>query len=219
MCDPATIGVALSVASTAAAVAAQNQQTREQDKSIAFETERQDKIGREAAGAADDSLGRLDRAIQERELRDTEERNTSVLQGNQTQPLDNVVPFGRAAPKVVQDSIAGTIQDAVNRSADQARNVARLRAGGDVNFGNNIELLRNQGKIGILSGLSRGSSSLLPLEMQAANRAGQNTGLLSAGLAGGSQVANAQASRAPRTTNTRRPPVRSSQTGLLGGGV
>jgi hypothetical protein len=127
------------------------------------------------------------------------------------------------APKEINESRERALSAAVSKGADYAKNLARMSALKNVNFGNALSINRLGTNIGELNTQAGRSASLLPYELEAANAAG-NAGMTRASAAQGlaSIAAMYGASQLGKTvaTPTPTPVPQPGGTGLtIGGGV
>ena len=77
------------------------------------------------------------------------------------------------APQVIQDGIAGKLSEALSKGKDYAKNLANVSAYGTNNFANAMTMNRLGENVGELNRSGAVSSSIVPLELQAAGNAGR----------------------------------------------
>lgn len=198
MCDPLTIaGIALSGASVAANSIAQGKVARARDDALAAERVRQSGLDREA-----DALNARSQDRYENFNDQQADRSTSLGDyfTEQSMPTDTA----NASASLPTSSSNVTVQEEGKQRAKvtaatdaQGRALGELRAFGDVLGGIGRQQARDAGQIAQLGGFKRGSSSITPFELKAANEKGAGMRFLgdvlggagslgvSAGLGGG----------------------------------
>lgn len=201
MCDPITItGIALSAASVVGNTVAQSKVAKARNNALAAERIRQRTLDREAAavnaGAQDrytdfggkqaDRAGVLGDFFAGQNIEQGDANTVATLEQN-TAPTSSNLTIRE------EEKQRGKAREFTDR---QGKALGDLRSFGDV-LGN---ILLDQGKdgsiIGQIGGFKRGSSGVLPLELEAANQAGNGFKLFAdlAGL-GGSVVTGAGLSK------------------------
>jgi len=195
MCDPITIaGIALSAGGIAANTMAQNQIQDERKGAMTAERIRQRQLDQEASGINARSQGRYN--------------DFEGKQGQEAERLGDY--FGEQAPStptteeapasdsnVVNAEIKKQQGKAAAYGTQQDESLGKLRSFGDLMGGIGRLQARDAGEIGILGDFKRNSANVLPLELDAANSAGNDMKMfgdilgglgsigVSAGLGGG----------------------------------
>lgn len=199
MCDPLTIaGAALSVGSTVANAAAANKAAKAREQTLAAERIRQGALDQEAQALNARAQDRFEGAAAK-----TEEKK-QALGDYFAQPVENseannaaaALPAG--ANSIVTREMAKKAGEAKAFTDQQGQALASLRAFGDM-LGETSRLqARDAGEVGQIGGFKRGSSNVMPLELDAAAQKGAGLRLLgdvlggiggvslNAGLTGGS---------------------------------
>lgn len=195
MCDPITIaGIALTAGSTIANTIAANRVQRARDDALAAERIRQRGLDQEA-----DALN-----LQSRERYDDfggqqEERASELGQYFTEQQIENAGQNAQAAQEmtVPQSSSNITVREEQKQrgkadafSDQQGVALGNLRAFGDLLGGIGREQARDASLVGQIGGFKRGSSGVVPLELDQANRAGDSLRMFGdvLGLGGGLAV-------------------------------
>lgn len=183
MCDPLTIiGGALSVGSAIANSSAANQQAKARDQTLAAERIRQRQYDAEAQGINTRSQDRYE-----------------GFEGQREQKAQNLTDFFTAPPATADageaNATAGSVMPSVSndivvremdRRSGQAREftdrqgaaLGQLRAFGDL-LGDTSRLqARDASLVGQIGGFKRGSSNVLPLELEAASQRGSGARML-----------------------------------------
>ena len=197
MCDPVTIGsIALSVAGAGVNALAQNRVAGARNDALAAERIRQQGFDREAQALATQSQDRFQNFEQDQIERGGQLAQMFTAQTAALPPGAPMMPQS-SSNIVVQNEAArrGEARDMTDR-VGTAR--ADMRAFGDI-LGDKTRLMaRDSSQIGQIGGFKRGSSRVLPFELEAANSQGNNFRMLgdvlggmgrvglAAGLSGGS---------------------------------
>lgn len=203
MCDPLTIaGIALTAGSTVANSIAQGQVARARNDALAAERIRQagydretDALNTQSQDRYQDFSGQQDQRGQELgdyfsgQSIESADANAAAAQEQSVAPTSSNITMREEAK---QRGNAKAFTD------EQGRRLGDLRSFGDLLGGIGREQARDASLIGQIGGFKRGSSAVLPYELEAANSAGGGAkmfgdilglggGLLSgAGLSGGS---------------------------------
>lgn len=212
MCDPLTIaGIALSAGSTVANAAGARRAAKARDGALAAERIRQGGLDREAQA--------LNATAQDRytEL-DTKEADKSKALGDYftaeaATPGEANVAAASVMPTATNDIVTREIAKKSGQAKDftdqQGEALGAMRAFGDVLGDTGRVQARDASKIGQIGGFKRGSSDVLPLELEEASKKGQGMMLLgdilggvggialNAGLTKGPRVAGAASGRKP----------------------
>lgn len=177
MCDPVTIaGIALTGASTVANTIAQGKVQRARDDAMAAERIRQNKFDQEAdalnvqsreryddfGGQQDDKAAELGQYFKDQKIEAADANAAAVAE--QTIPQSGSALTVREEQK--QRGKATAFAD------QQGEALGNLRAFGDLLGGISREQARDATTIGQIGGFKRGSSNVLPLELEAANSKG-----------------------------------------------
>jgi hypothetical protein len=83
------------------------------------------------------------------------------------------VPGNPGAPAVVKTELARQMTDAIRKGRQHAKNTAALSAYGDQDVLNGITLNRNSQNVGRVADFARGTSGLLPTQLELAKGAGR----------------------------------------------
>lgn len=193
MCDPLTIaGVALSGASAAANAAAQSKANKARQGAMQAERLRQSQLQQEANAVNAQSQDRY------KDFDVKQEENASDLtELFQEQATPLAAPAdANTATFMPQSSSNITVAEEGNQRADarkftdqQGAALGQLRSFGDLLGGIGREQARDAGQIGQIGGFMRGSSSVLPYELEAANSKGSNLKLFGDILGGAGSLA------------------------------
>ena len=199
MAFPLLLPLLFSVGSIAANSVAANRQARAQADAMAAERTRQSQLDREADAVNAQSLARYDDIGGQ-----TQDRSTDLAQ-TFTDALD--VPAARPVAAMPQSSsnlvVANDAREAQGARADAEDNAVRLGAlrGFSDMFG---DISRDQGRdgaqLGLVNAFKRGSSGVLPMELQAAQQKGQGLMMLGDMLNMGAGLTLPGALRAPSAT-------------------
>jgi hypothetical protein len=193
MCDPLTIaGAALSVGSAVANSSAASKVARARDGVLRSERARQQAYDAEAQTINTRSQDRFQGFGGQQDQR--AQALGDYFAGQQSgQPGIGEANTGATAP---QSSSAITVQeegaqrDRAREFTDrQGRALGGLRAFGDLLGGISREQARDAGLVGQIGGFKRGSSAVVPLELEAAGQAGQKMRMLGDLLGGAGQLA------------------------------
>lgn len=178
---PAALIVAL--AALAASTYFRHQQTRkieqEQDTRLSQESARQRRIDEERQAALDKALPKLGRQAQEAQQGNIADQLGAYLTPQARPASDGEYTADTSAPKEIRNREARVLHDALTKGRDYARNLARVKSFGRQSMENSFDLSRLSGDVGRLNTESSRSSALLPLELQAAQSAGNREALLS----------------------------------------
>ncbi|CUW38784.1 exported protein of unknown function [Magnetospirillum sp. XM-1] len=173
----AAMSVAGAVMQSRAQQEAQEKSQRAMEDVQAAEAARQKRYQDSALQTWQGQLDKMDRPQQDQLTgQKTDERQALY---------DNVVPASRdyndqasevgassEAPKVIQDSNAATLAQALGETRKQLSAKARLGGFADRTFSNAEMLQKGAGDVGMWGNFSKGSAGVVPAEMQAASRAG-----------------------------------------------
>ncbi|WP_068314929.1 hypothetical protein [Polycladidibacter hongkongensis] len=181
MCDPMTIaGIALSGVSAAANGARQSAIQDARDDAMAAERIRQKGFWGEQLKLNDESRAEFEDFEDKRQL-ETQSLQSLFETNADTGAQPALMPD---SSEIVNVNTAKQSARAKQHTDRQAKTLAALRSFGNVLGDANIERAKDAQEIGMIGGLSRGSQSVLPMELEAANSAGAGAGLI-ADIAGG----------------------------------
>lgn len=192
MCDPLTIGgIALSIGSTVANTMAQNKVQKARDEALAAERIRQNKLDQEAQALNVQSQDRYQGFEGKQEDRSKQLGDYFASQQIEANDAANA---GTQAMVLPQSGSNVTVQEEAKQRG-QARDftdktgaaLGELRSFGDLLGGISRDQARDATQVGVLGGFKRGSSNVVPYELEAANQAGNGMKLFGdvLGLGGG----------------------------------
>lgn len=170
MCDPLSIGGAvLSGASMAINAANEGSAARARESAMNAERDRQAALERERAALVDKGRDRYTGF--EGQQADSAKRLGDYFQTQATPaPPAEIAPGAPGAGNVaVTQEIANQRSKVGRYGQQQNQALGGLRAFGDVLGDIGVKQARDTGTIGQLNGFSKGSSAVLPLELEAAN--------------------------------------------------
>ncbi len=179
MCNPSLIITgALMAGSMVANRAAQNKVTKARNSANSAESIRQEDFRRQQAAMFEDTSAPFNRADQEAGIDEAAASREDSLIGNLKALSPGDIPTAGSAPQVVRDNLAKELNRSLGEGKDFATRLARLGAPGENQLTNSFGLLRGAQDQDRLGSFSRGSSNILPLEFQAANRRGDSLSTL-----------------------------------------
>lgn len=190
MCDPITIaGIALTGASAVANNVAQGKVERARNDALAAERIRQGGLDQEADAINAQSQQRFEGFEDKQDAKSTQLGDFFQSQGD--------TPDGANAAAAIPISTSNvTVQEEAKQRGKasaftdaQGKNLGQLRAFGDVLGGISREQARDASAIGQIGGFKRGSSSVLPYELEAANSKGAKMKFLGDVLGGAGSLA------------------------------
>lgn len=195
MCDPLTIaGIALTAGSTVANTMAQNKVQKARDDAMAAERIRQRGLDQEAAALNVQSQDRYTDFDNQQEDKATQlgdyfaQQQIEAGDANAENAAAMIMPQS-GSNIVVQEEAKkrGQARDFANQNA---KNLGNLRSFGDLMGSIGREQARDATQIGVVGGFKRGSSNVLPYELEAANSAGNGLKMFGdiLGLGGGLAV-------------------------------
>lgn len=230
MCDPLTIaGIALTAGSTVANNIAANKVQNARDDAMAAERIRQQGYDQEAAalntqsqdrykdfgGQQDDKATQLGDYFAEQQIEAGNANAENAAAMVMPQSGSNIVVQEEAKKR-------GEARDFANKNAAALGN---LRSFGDLIGSIGRDQARDATQIGVIGGFKRGSSGIVPYELEAANSAGNGAKMFGDMLnLGGGVAINAGVSKgnyfptAPKTPSTLAAPAQSSGLYSLYGG-
>lgn len=168
MCNPMAIGAVMLVAGTAMKYRADQQREADMRKVQRRETERQDRYYAEAAGNLSKNRDSYTRQNVEQKMADAAaERQAQYNMAEAVAPRANEAPAGaNGGNQVINDVFSRILSDAKGQAANQGARRAELASFGDTMGENAIENNRRSGEIGMLGSFSKGSSAVMPIELQ-----------------------------------------------------
>lgn len=176
MCDPITIaGIALTAGSTVANTIAANQQRKARDSALAAERIRQGKLDRENEALNLTSRERYQDFGTQQDERGSQladyftENEANAADANQ-QAVQAMLPTSGSDITVREEQKQSGLAKAFTDQQGQA--LGQLRAFGDVLGSIGRDQARDASQIGQINSFKRGSSGILPLELEAANEKG-----------------------------------------------
>ena len=174
MCDPMTaISVGSMVAGNALQSKANGKVIKQRNARMADETARQDRLREQSSQIFDGTKDQFGRPKQDASLGESQGARVSAVNsavdGGHSNPA---TPVTGSAPTVVKGTIARAMTDALKTDRERGAAQAKLQGFGDLSLGNNINLTRSGIDLARLGDFSRGSSSILPMELEHANQAG-----------------------------------------------
>jgi hypothetical protein len=172
--DPITLAAILMAGSVLFKNQAQKQVQKRQSGLMSDERIRQDRLRSEARARNEEERAKTTRPAQDQAREAAEAKASDRLEGAVTTPADvgSYAQTEPSAPTEVKDEIARKFVDALETARTHAKNAAKLRSYGDVQFQNDIAGNRLGQDIGRLADLSAGSTDVLGTEMEAAKLAG-----------------------------------------------
>ncbi|MFY9292830.1 MAG: hypothetical protein WAP03_19365, partial [Methylorubrum rhodinum] len=184
ICDPLTIaGIALSGASVAANSIAASQQQAATDRALQAHRAKQAALQQEASALQEKSRQSYDGFGQQQDQRANELGAYLNKQIDATPAAPSAEPAQTASNITVQEEARQRGQ-ARAYSQRQAGALGELRGFGDMLGTLSRQQARTSGEIGQIGGFMSGNSAVLPLQLDAASRAGDTMATLG-GLAGG----------------------------------
>lgn len=115
-----------------------------------------------------------------------DKRSASIQAG--IKPSAPGMPVAGNAPSIVSDAVARATGGADRAGADYADRLGRAGGYGDLNFGNRVDIGRAGQESGVIGSMARGSAGVTPMELAAANEAGNNRKVIADLLSGVGQV-------------------------------
>lgn len=174
MCDPLTIaGAALTVGSTVANSAAASREAKARDQALAAERIRQGGFDREAAALNTKSQDSFENFEGQRE---TKAENLGDYFASAVPSPANAVAAS-VMPTATNDIVTREMNkksgEAKQFTDQQAGALAQMRSFGDLLGDNSRGMARSASEIGQIGGFKRGSSNIIPLELEAAQQKGR----------------------------------------------
>ncbi|MCH4543125.1 hypothetical protein [Ochrobactrum sp. A-1] len=195
MCDPLTIaGIALTAGSTVANTMAANKVQNARDDAMAAERIRQQGLDQEAAALNTQSQDRYKDFGGQQEDKATQLGDYFAQQqieaGNANDENTAAMIMPQSGSNIVVQEEAkqrGKARDFANQNA---KNLGNLRSFGDLIGSIGRDQARDATQVGVIGGFKRGSSGILPYELEAANSAGNGMKMFGdiLGLGGGLAV-------------------------------
>lgn len=184
-------GIALTAGSTVANSIAQSKVAKARDQALAAERIRQGGLDQEASALNAQSQDRFEGFGDQQQARATELGDYFAAQ--------KIEQGGEDADAAMEQNVAPTSSNLTIREEQKQRGAAtdfadrqgaalgQLRSFGDLLGEKSMQNARDFGQIGQIGGFKRGSSSIVPLELEQANKAGDGAKLFGdiLGLGGG----------------------------------
>lgn len=172
MCDPlSAAGAAASVGSMLMGQQAQNSINSARSAASNAEAARQQALQGEQQKLFGTTLNGVNRASTDQKLADNTQARSDAGQAAVKQGSAGDLPLGDTTQEI-RDTINNRYAGSADRQRDLASKYAALAGWGDTNSNNVLDLQRAGYKQGMLGNFSQSSSNILPLELEAANRAG-----------------------------------------------
>lgn len=177
MCEPLTLaGIALTAGSTVANSIANNQVQKARNNAMAEERIRQNKFEAEAQGLNTQSQDRYQDFSGQQDAKATElgqyfsDQHIDDANANSAATQEMTTP--QSGSNVVVQEEAKQRAKARDYTNQQGEALGELRSFGDLMGGIGRSQARDAGQIGQIGGFMKGSSNVLPFELEAANGAG-----------------------------------------------
>lgn len=170
MCDPISIGIALTVAGSAAQYAGNEQAKRAGLNALSMEQTRQKAKTADQQKLLDSSYDAATKLNDPNAQQGAiDKRKAAFIEALNARPANSgYLPGADSAPKVVVDASDKAMADQGAFSGQQADALARLTGFGDQLFNTNIQLGRNSQGIGQLGSDKANSAAALQAELNAA---------------------------------------------------
>lgn len=172
----------------------------EQGRVSARERERQGRLEDQKQAAITGALPQLSRPAQEQEQQSIAQRLADYYQPGAITAGDFVEHQNPGAPQEIVDRKAAAIADTNAKGSEYAKRLADVSSYGLLNFGNSQLLNRTGENVGQLVTAQQNSSGILPVELQAAERAGAKDFLYADILNGAGSIAGMYGGRFGGTT-------------------
>jgi len=187
MCTPLAIASAgAMLGSTLLNMGQADAQAGARSDAVNAETQRQKKLRREAQSALANSEAKY------QDVTENEDQTAQSLGDRLNANTRRAGPSANAMPQASDPTVVREVnaqQGKANQySTQQGDALGRLRSFGDLLGTANRQLMGDRGWINTLGGFQRGSSAVLPLELEAANEAGSTMGLFADLLGGAGQL-------------------------------
>ncbi|MCY0148305.1 hypothetical protein OEG84_11435 [Hoeflea sp. G2-23] len=197
MCDPITIaGIALTAGSAIANTIAQSKVQKARDSALAAERVRQNTLDQEAAALNAASQDRYQDFGAQQDERASElgqyftDQKIENASGNAAAAAEQATPQSGSDIVVREEAKQRGKADAFAKGQGEA--LGNLRSFGDLLGGIGREQARDAGRIGQIGGFKRGSSNIVPLELDEANSAGDGMKLFADVLGLGGSLATSK---------------------------
>lgn len=161
--------LATGAAGTLVNAAASRKIDKNREAAVLAENQRQANIGRQNQAVLDAQTEKLGAQPQQAQALQATQAREAAIQPPPIQPevYSQATP---AAPTEVKSELASRLVDAIRRGRGQITGMAALQGQGDANLTNQFGLTRSLTEASKLRGFSEGSSNILPLELEGANR-------------------------------------------------
>lgn len=193
MCDPLSIaGIVMTAGSTIANTIAANKVDKARADAMAAERIRQGRLDQENAALNETARDRYTDFGSKQEdsaskLSDYFTENEAAAAQNDQQAVDAMLPTSGSEITVQEANKQSGLAKAFTDQQGQA--LGKLRSFGDVLGGIGREQARDAGSIGQINSFKRASSGIVPLELEAANSAGNGMKLFGDILGAGGSLA------------------------------
>lgn len=171
MCNPLLFAAALAAGGAGSNYMGQRRVNNAREDSLMAEGDRQRNFQNQANDIIEQQTVQQSPAAQNQAFAETAERRTAALTPSQSDAAS--LPTSGSAPIQVNGEIARQISDAVRAGRSRLSAQARLSAYDENQFNNRLGLNRGATDIGQIADFSRGSSGVLPFELQGAENAGR----------------------------------------------
>lgn len=209
MCEPVTIASAAALAAGTVMSGVGRQQANKAYFGAAnAEGTRQRAFGEQAYGAFTRGLDKMEPGTEQASLKDAQAKRTAAAQANVTN--FSAIPAGGVgtAPKVITDAYERGAKSARDYGLDYGARTGTLEGYGDRLFSRGVDIGRTRQDIDKYGNFSRGSMSVLPVELEGAQTKGSSlrgwgelfSGLGSLGLTYGFTRPAATSGAKPATT-------------------
>jgi hypothetical protein len=173
MCDPVSIGAGAALAGgTVMSGMGRNQANKAAGRAMSAEAGRQRGYRDAAAGAWNKGLDKIERPATEQGLKDAQSKRTGAFQKNVTN-FSAIPADGRSnEPKVIADAYAGANKASTDYGLNYGARTGALEGYGDQLYGRSVDIGRTRQDIDQQGNYSRGSMSVLPVELEGASTKG-----------------------------------------------
>lgn len=194
MCVGPEIAALIAAGTAVGGTYAQNRsvraQTEEANRMRQAEQGRQRELQQEADQQALSTLAQFDPSEQSRMTEQAAQKREQALTPQAPAAPEYAPPSEVSAPTVVKEDLARRIGDALSKGKQSAQRAARLSAYGDTNLANAFATNRAGQRIGQVANFSRGSTGVLPFELEQAQKKGGNWSAAADGLNAVSSLAS-----------------------------
>lgn len=171
---PVWLPIALMIGGALSNYQAERKVNRARESLSQLEAQRQNELGDEARARLAQVLESQSRPSIEQDIEQaTSERQRKFAEAVPPDAADEYI-VNPSAPQEVRSEMAREMVDALARGRQRAGALAKLGGRSDAALGTNIALTRSGQDLGRIGGFSRGSSAVLPIELQGAYGEGRN---------------------------------------------